>query len=82
MITYEQKQWINKHPNYRLTFLSEDELRNELKGWCRENLISWLKWNDPNGIYTDKESMAELGIILTYEEGVELIVKQVCQTEV
>ncbi|MBK7425581.1 MAG: hypothetical protein IPI60_00345 [Saprospiraceae bacterium] len=32
----------------------------ELKRWSREDVIDWLKWNDPNGIYTDKGSMAEL----------------------
>ncbi|SOE20868.1 hypothetical protein SAMN06298216_1348 [Spirosomataceae bacterium TFI 002] len=70
---------IYSHPNYRITFLNEKSLREELKNWCREDLILWLKWNDPNGIYNDEESMEELGNIMTYEEGVEIIVKQVIQ---
>ena len=51
----------------------------ELNSWTREDLISWLKWNDPNGIYNDQESLNELGAIMTYDEGVELLVKQILQ---
>lgn len=61
---------------YQIMDLKENELRAKLETWSREDLISWLKWNDPNGIYRDDESMLELGNIMTYEEGVELIVKQ------
>jgi len=68
---------IYSHPNYRITFLNEESLRHELKNWCREDLILWLKWNDPNGIYNNQESMEELGNIMTYEEGIEIIVKQI-----
>lgn len=77
MITYEQRALLEKHPNYRLTFLNEVELRKELASWRREDLISWLKWNDPNGIYRDDESLEELGNVMTKEEGVELVVGQV-----
>jgi hypothetical protein len=75
----EEKTLIAKNANYRITFLSEVEIRNELQKWNRQDLIDWLKWNDPNGIYNDDESMDELGNIMSYEEGVELIVKQVLQ---
>jgi len=30
-----------------------------LKVGSREQLICWLVWNDPNGIYTDDDSLAE-----------------------
>jgi hypothetical protein len=79
MNNLEQKALLDKHPNYRITFLNEEALRNELKSWDREDLISWLKWNDPNGIYRDEESMDEIGSILTHEEGVEIIVRQIIQ---
>ena len=59
--------------------MNEEQLRNELKNWCRQDLISWLKWNDPNGIYDDSQSIQELGNIMTYQEGIETIVKQVIQ---
>lgn len=73
----EKDYLIRKNTNYYLTFLNEEEIRNELKNWCRQDLINWLKWNDQNGIYADEESMNELGNIMSYEEGVELIVKQI-----
>ena len=79
MITYEQKRLLEKHPNYSITFLDKRGLKEELKSWSREDLISWLKWNDPNGIYSDQESLEELGNIMTYEEGVEIVVRQVIQ---
>ena len=25
----------------------------------REQIIKWLKWNDPNGVWTDSDSVAE-----------------------
>lgn len=81
MKTFEEKMLIEKHSNYRITFLKENELRKELVKWSREDLILWLKWNDPNGIYDDKESLEELGNIMSYEEGIEIVVKQVIQPE-
>jgi hypothetical protein len=66
-----------RQPNYRLLFMDEPSLREALKKWSRQDLIDWLSWNDPNGVYCDDESMAELGNTMTYEEGIELVVKQV-----
>ena len=76
---FTKEELIAKNPNYRYKFLREEELRNELKNWNREELINWLSWNDPNGIYQDEESLAELGYIMTYEEGVEIMVRQAQQ---
>lgn len=76
---YETKNLIETHSNYRYLLMTEMELRNDLVKWSREDLINWLKWNDPNGIYEDKHSIKELGNILSFEEGVELIVKQSIQ---
>lgn len=59
--------------------MNEVELRTELKNWSRKDLIEWLTWNDPNGIYNDEQSMDELGNILTYEEGVEIMINQIIQ---
>lgn len=76
---YTKEELIAKNPNYRYKFMTGEELRNELKNWSREDLIEWLSWNDPNGIYRDEESFAELGSIMTYEEAVEMMVKQAQQ---
>ena len=79
MDRFEISKLIDKHANYKYIFMNEEQLRNELKNWCRQDLISWLKWNDPNGIYDDSQSIQELGNIMTYQEGIETIVKQVIQ---
>lgn len=79
MIHFNQKGHLSRHPNLKITSLDENALREELKGWSRADLIAWLEWNDPNGVYSDKESLNELGIILSYDEGVEIIVGQVVQ---
>lgn len=76
---FTKEELIAKNPNYKYKFISEEELRNKLKNWSRQDLINWLSWNDPNGIYRDDESFAELGCIMTYEEGVEIMVKQAQQ---
>ena len=59
--------------------MNELQLREELERWKRENLISWLKWNDRNGVYEDEESMLEFGNILTHEEAMNIIVNQIMQ---
>lgn len=66
----------HSHPYYQYMDMTEEELREELKEWTRQDLIDWLSWNDRNGIYSDEDSMNELGNIMSYEEGVELMVKQ------
>lgn len=79
MDEYEKRQLIEKHGNYRYIFMNEEELRVELKKWCRQDLINWLKWNDKNGIYDDKQSLAEVGVVMTYEQGVEIMISQIVQ---
>lgn len=79
MNKYEVSELLKKHGNYKFIFMNEEELRTELKGWCRQDLINWLKWNDRNGIYDDKQSMAEIGCIMSYEEGVEIMINQIIQ---
>jgi hypothetical protein len=64
---------------YQIMDLSKEELKRELAKWSRQDLIDWLKWNDPNGIYRDEESMDELGNIMSYEEGVEIMIRQIIQ---
>ena len=42
----------------------------------REELINWLCWNDPNGVYRDEDSIREGMDVLTYEEALELYLTQ------
>jgi hypothetical protein len=48
----------------------------ELQKWSRLELISWLSRNDPNGIYSDKDSIAEFGSKMTKQEAVDLVLNQ------
>ena len=43
--------WANVHPRLTPPQLSAAPTRDEL--------ISWLIWNDPNGVYTDENNAAE-----------------------
>jgi|JI61114BRNA_FD_contig_51_655988_length_397_multi_2_in_0_out_0_2 hypothetical protein len=79
MDKYEISKLIEKHGNYRYIFMNEEELRTELKKWCRQDLICWLKWNDPNGIYEDNQSIKEIGCVMSYEVGVEIMIEQIIQ---
>jgi hypothetical protein len=79
MFISENHELIREHGNYKYIFMKEDELRVELKKWTRENLISWLKWNDPNGIYDDAQSLQELGNVMSTEEGIEIMIRQIIQ---
>lgn len=45
----------------------------------REQIIVWLCWNDPNGVYTDDDSQAEGYHPLTRERAAEIMSRQVSQ---
>jgi len=59
--------------------MNELQLREELSKWTRESLISWLKWNDRNGVYYDEESMLEFGNILTHKEAMDIMISQIME---
>ncbi|OJV18288.1 hypothetical protein [Dyadobacter sp. 50-39] len=61
---------------YEIMDLSPADLYQFLTLSCRDEIINWLQWNDPNGVYTDSLSVAEFGIALSKEEGIEIIKKQ------
>ncbi len=66
---------------HNLTFYSimeaDDEALNRFfDEVTREELILWLCWNDPNGVYTDQDSMSEFERIMTKEEGIECMKNQ------
>jgi hypothetical protein len=42
----------------------------------REQLIEWLCWNDPNGVYRDEDSIREGMDVLSFEEAYELYLNQ------
>lgn len=59
--------------------LPENELKERVHQLSRNEIINWLSWNDRNGIYHDKDSLAEFGNIMTLEEGREIMIRQILQ---
>lgn len=48
----------------------------------REDIIEWLMWNDPNGIYADESSLKEFGNVMLRTEGIEILLRQVYENSV
>jgi hypothetical protein len=75
--------WINLGYNYQsLTEISESSLIFLVNAMSREDIIEWLAWNDPNGIYHDEQSLKELGNVMSREEGLEILLRQVEENRV
>lgn len=48
----------------------------------RQDIIKWLMWNDPNGIYNDELSLKELGNMMSRDEGIEILLRQIEENRV
>ena len=75
--TLVDKSRLERHPNYKIMELSQEDLSNELQTWERSRLIDWLCWNDKNGIYDDINSIREFGNVLEKDDAIEIIIKQI-----
>jgi len=64
---------------YEIVDLPEDQLGKFLKETPREEIIDWLQWNDPNGVYRDEDSIREFDNILSKKEGIEIIKRQILE---
>lgn len=62
---------------YEIMDLKENELDSFLQHIPREEIIDWLQWNDPNGIYSDKDSLQEFDNVLEKREGIEIMKRQI-----
>lgn len=62
---------------YEVMDLAEENLDMFLKHTPREEIIDWLQWNDPNGVYRDADSIREFGNIMSKDEGIEIMKRQV-----
>lgn len=51
--------------------------KEQVKNLSRNQLIQWLCENDPNGIYSDKDSINEGMPILGIKEARELVLNQI-----
>ena len=67
------------HPYYKLMELQGEELKVTLNFATRSELIEWLCWNDRNGVYKDTDSLREFGNIVSKEEAIEIIHKQISE---
>ena len=65
---------------YEIMNLTPVELHDFLKLSTREEIIDWLQWNDPNGVYLDSLSVAEYGTVVSKEEGIEVIKRQIAES--
>jgi hypothetical protein len=79
MRTYISEDEKYRHPYYTIMNLKGDDLLSELNSWTRLDLIDWLSWNDSNGIYQDEESLAEFDNVLSKEEALEIMTRQITQ---
>lgn len=61
---------------YSIMDATTDDLDKFFNDVTRDELILWLSWNDPNGIYTDSESYKEFGSIMSREEGLQCMKNQ------
>ena len=43
----------------------------------KSDLIAWLTWNDPNGVYDPDAVMEEFGIVNTREELLAMALEQI-----
>lgn len=68
-----------KHPYYQLMELRGEALTEVLNSWTRLELIEWLSWNDRNGVYKDEDSLQEFGNIVSKEEAISIITRQISE---
>lgn len=73
------KAGVTFFENEKIFQLSDADLAVELKSWKRKQIIDWLSWNDPSGIYSDQDSKQEGLPKLSKETGVEIIKRHVSE---
>jgi len=68
--------WIKSGYSYEtIVDLPEEKVLPLLNILTRTEIIEWLAWNDPNGIYSDERSLKELGNVMSKEEGLEIMLR-------
>lgn len=77
--TEEEEERKLQDPYYKLMELRGDELQLKLNSWSRNELITWLRWNDPNGVYRDEDSLREFDNVLSKPEAIEIITRQITE---
>lgn len=67
----------NGYPYLTVIEISKEELLLLSTFLSREDIIEWLMWNDPNGVYDDEQSLKEFGNKVSKEEALEIFFRQV-----
>jgi hypothetical protein len=62
---------------YSIMDASDEILDKFFEDATRDELISWLSWNDKNGVYNDKDHLNEFDCIMTKEDGIENMKNQI-----
>jgi hypothetical protein len=83
-VIHAQKSFwnINEYPYIRLIEIIDTELADLIGTLGRHDIIEWLMWNDRNGVYSDVDSLREFGTVMTKEEGLEILLRQVEENRV
>ncbi len=75
--------WKNSGFSYAdMADLPTEKLLLLINSMTREDLIVWLSWNDRNGIYQDDQSLKELGNVMSRDEGIEIMIRQIEESRV
>lgn len=66
---------------YQIMEMTPEERSAEINTWDREKVIYWLKWNDPNGLYTDQDLIDEgwEDLIFTLESAREYMINKLLE---
>jgi hypothetical protein len=64
---------------FQVMDLSPEQLDKFLTLSSRNEIIDWLQWNDPNGIYTDKASISEFGNIVSKDDAIAIMKRQILE---
>ena len=62
--------------------LPEEKVVLLMNALLRKDIIEWLSWNDHHGIYDDERSLKELGNIMSKEQGIEIMIRQIEENRV
>jgi hypothetical protein len=83
LIHTQKSFWkINDYPYNKVVEIEPAELQNLVVKLSRADIIEWLMWNDNNGVYSDESSLKEFGQVMSLEEGIEILMRQVEENRV
>jgi hypothetical protein len=58
----------NRRRSMKHVFANPETQQAILAAGSREEIIRWLEWNDPNGVWTDEDSAAEGWKRMTFDD--------------